>query len=115
MERGRDRVVGHHLRQPVRTQQDAIAGLNVQRVGFDRDAQISGPPTTLVMTWRRRCPATSSGRRTPLRTISAVTVWSWVIWSSWPSLYRYAHIRPRDTRSNAHADRRTASAMMSAL
>ena len=34
-----DRVVGDHLRQSVRTEQQAIAGLNLERVGFDVHAR----------------------------------------------------------------------------
>ena len=39
-ERRRDRLVRHHLRQSVRTQQQAIAGLDFERVGFDVDAEL---------------------------------------------------------------------------
>ena len=40
VERGRDRLVRHHLRQSVRTEQQAIASLHFERVGFDVDSEL---------------------------------------------------------------------------
>ena len=44
----------------------------------------------------QRCPATSSGRSAPLRTIRP-QVWSWVSWCNSPSRYRYARLSPTCT------------------